>query len=94
MTMRKANRAMVSALALSLGLAANTTAQAPADPVRMVNVFIGSGSGPIGYGGTMPFVTPPFGMTDWTPQTKVGTVSYKYEDTSISGFMGAPTSRQ
>jgi putative alpha-1,2-mannosidase len=64
---------------------------AHADPVDWVNLFIGTGSGPIGYGGTMPFVTPPFGMTDWTAQTrqnKLGGVSYKYEDTTISGFMG------
>jgi putative alpha-1,2-mannosidase len=74
-----------------LGLAASAAAQVPADPIRLVNVFIGSGSGPIGYGGTMPFVTPPFGMTDWTAQTrqnKVSVTSYKYEDLSISGFMG------
>jgi predicted alpha-1,2-mannosidase len=60
-------------------------------PVDWVNMYIGTGSGPIGYGGTMPFVAAPFGMTDWTPQTrqnKVGTVSYKYEDTTISGFIG------
>lgn len=59
--------------------------------VDWVNVHIGTGSGPIGYGGSMPFVVPPFGMTDWTAQTrqnKLGTVSYKYDDTSISGFMG------
>jgi len=85
--------ALVSGLAwvFSLGLASSSAAQVPSDPIRLVNVFIGSGSGPIGYGGTMPFVTPPFGMTDWTAQTrqnKVSTVSYKYEDTSISGFMG------
>jgi predicted alpha-1,2-mannosidase len=64
---------------------------AQADPVDWVNLYIGTGSGPIGYGGTMPFVTPPFGMTDWTPQTrqnKVSGVSYKYEDTTISGFIG------
>lgn len=62
-----------------------------ADPVDLVNLYIGTGSGPIGYGGTMPFVTPPFGMTNWTPQTrqnKVSGVSYKYEDTHISGFIG------
>ena len=56
-----------------------------------VNVRIGTGSGAIGYGGSMPFVVPPFGMTDWTAQTrqnKLGTVSYKYEDAKISGFMG------
>ncbi len=39
----------------------------------------------------MPFVTPPFGMIDWTPQTrqnKLAVTSYKYEDTTISGFIG------
>lgn len=60
-------------------------------PVDWVNVHIGTGSGAIGYGGSMPFVVPPFGMTDWTAQTrqnKLSIVSYKYDDTSISGFMG------
>jgi predicted alpha-1,2-mannosidase len=64
---------------------------AQTNPVDWVNLYIGTGSGPIGYGGTMPFVTPPFGMTDWTPQTrqnKISVVSYQYEDTTISGFMG------
>ncbi len=68
-----------------------TAPAAQADPVDWVNLYIGTGSGPIGYGGTMPFVTPPFGMTDWTPQTrqnKLSVVSYKYEDTDISGFIG------
>ena len=62
-----------------------------AEPVDWVNLYIGTGSGAIGYGGTMPFVTPPFGMTNWTAQTrqnKVSGVSYKYEDTTISGFIG------
>ena len=65
-------------------------AQASA-PVDWVNVRIGTGSGAIGYGGSMPFVAPPFGMTDWTAQTrqnKLGTVSYKDDDKTISGFMG------
>jgi predicted alpha-1,2-mannosidase len=64
---------------------------AQTDSVDWVNLYIGTGGGPIGYGGTMPFVTPPFGMTDWTPQTrqnKLSVVSYKYEDTDISGFIG------
>ena len=68
-----------------------TPGSTPAEPIDWVNLHIGTGSGPIGYGGTMPFVTPPFGMTDWTAQTrqnKIDTVSYKYEDTSISGFIG------
>jgi predicted alpha-1,2-mannosidase len=68
-----------------------TASLAQKDPVDWVNLYIGTGDGPIGYGGTMPFVTSPFGMTDWTPQTrqnKISVVSYKYEDTTISGFMG------
>jgi predicted alpha-1,2-mannosidase len=68
--------------------AASAQAQRPVD---WVNELIGTGSGPIGYGGTMPFVAAPFGMTDWTAQTrqnKLGTTSYKYEDTAITGFMG------
>src|ERR1700685_709882 len=68
-----------------------TGAETKGDAVDRVNPYIGTGSGKIGYGGTMPFVTPPFGMTDWTPQTrqnKLSVVSYKYEDTNISGFIG------
>ncbi len=60
-------------------------------PIDWVNELIGTGSGPIGYGGTMPFVAAPFGMTDWTAQTrqnKVGGTSYKYEDSAITGFIG------
>lgn len=67
------------------------SACAKSEPIDWVNLYIGTGSGPIGYGRTMPYVVPPFGMTSWTPQTrqnKQGGVSYKYEDTSISGFMG------
>jgi predicted alpha-1,2-mannosidase len=61
------------------------------DAVQWVNPYIGTGDGKIGYGGTMPFVTPPFGMTNWTAQTRqnrLSVVSYKYEDTNIQGFMG------
>lgn len=72
-------------------LCSTIACSAQGDPVDWVNLYIGTGSGAIGYGGTMPFVTPPFGMTDWTPQTrqnKLSVVSYKYEDTDISGFIG------
>jgi predicted alpha-1,2-mannosidase len=61
------------------------------EPIDWVNVRIGTGSGAIGYGGSMPFVVPPFGMTDWTAQTRqnrLSVVSYKDDDTTISGFMG------
>jgi predicted alpha-1,2-mannosidase len=56
-----------------------------------VDTLTGTQKSTIGYGGTMPFVTPPFGMTDWTPQTrqnKVSVTSYNYDDHSISGFIG------
>ena len=85
---RPTGRAFLSLLFI-LFCAATCTAQV--DPVDWVNLYIGTGSGPIGYGGTMPFVTPPFGMTNWTAQTRqnnLSVVSYKYEDTAISGFMG------
>jgi len=72
-------------------LFATIALNANADPVDWVNLYIGTGSGPVGYGRTMPFVTPPFGMTSWTPQTRQnrqGGNSYKYQDTAITGFMG------
>jgi predicted alpha-1,2-mannosidase len=61
------------------------------DAVSYVNPLIGTQRSTIGYGGTMPFVTTPFGMIDWTPQTrqnKISGVSYNYDDTAISGFIG------
>ena len=81
-------RFAVSALTLCLTIAA--AAQAP-DPTALVNPLIGTQRGPIGYGGTMPFVTPPFGMTNWTAQTrqnKISVTSYNYDDPTISGFIG------
>ncbi|MBV8833576.1 MAG: GH92 family glycosyl hydrolase [Acidobacteriaceae bacterium] len=61
------------------------------DFVSYVNPLIGTQKSAIGYGGTMPFVTAPFGMTDWTPQTrqnKISITSYNYDDGAISGFIG------
>ena len=71
-----------------LGLCASAPAQ---DAVDTVNPLIGTGRGKIGYGGTMPFVTAPFGMTNWTAQTRqnrLSVTSYEYEDKTIQGFMG------
>jgi predicted alpha-1,2-mannosidase len=82
---------VATALSLVSLLSGRSMALGETDPASWVNSYIGTGSGPIGYGGTMPFVTPPFGMTDWTPQTrqnKISVTSYKYEDTAISGFIG------
>src|SRR5437899_9589033 len=61
------------------------------DAVSHVNPLIGTQRSALGYGGTMPFVTTPFGMTSWTPQTrqnKISVTSYNYDDTTISGFIG------
>jgi predicted alpha-1,2-mannosidase len=76
-----------------LGSTASMLATAPASrgAIDWVNPLIGTAKGKIGYGGTMPFVTPPFGMTNWTPQTrqnKISVVSYNYDDKTISGFIG------
>jgi predicted alpha-1,2-mannosidase len=61
--------------------------------VEWVNTFIGTGGSGRGpeYGGTMPLVTTPFGMTNWTAQTRqnrISVSSYAYEDGAISGFIG------
>ncbi len=61
------------------------------DAASYVNTLIGTQRSALGYGGTMPFVTTPFGMTSWTPQTrqnKISVTSYNYDDTTISGFIG------
>jgi putative alpha-1,2-mannosidase len=53
--------------------------------------LIGTMKSKIGYGGTMPFVSPPFAMTNWTPQTrqnKISVTSYEYDDKLITGFIG------
>src|SRR5260370_12159842 len=75
----------------SISLLAAPAQPAFADPVDWVNLYIGTGSGPTGYGRPIPFVTPPFGMTSWTPQSRQNQqpgLSYKYQDKTISGFIG------
>ena len=62
------------------------------DPVALVNPLIGTQKSKIGYGGTMPFVAPPFAMTNWTPQTrqnKISITSYEYDDPKITGLIEA-----
>src|SRR6185369_4313794 len=66
-------------------------AAAQNDATSYVNTLIGTQRSALGYGGTMPFVTTPFGMTNWTPQTRqnrISVTSYHYDDTTISGFIG------
>lgn len=53
-----------------------------------VNPLIGT-KGLFLYGRTTPFVTPPFGMTHWTPVTRKARIAvplYNYFDTRIRGF--------
>ena len=78
------NRLATAAVLLSTA----TGLMAQHDAISYVNPLVGTQKSAIGYGGTMPFVTTPFGMTDWTPQTrqnKISIVSYNYDDQSISG---------
>ncbi len=82
----------IRGLCLLVGsLFASFASAAERDAVSYVNPLIGTQKSAIGYGGTMPFVTPPFGMTNWTPQTrqnKISVTSYNYDDSTISGFIG------
>jgi len=76
--------------ALTLTTAAFASAS-PTTPVDWVNPYIGTAGGGSEYGGTMPLATTPFGMTNWTPQTRqnrVSVSSYNYADTHIQGFIG------
>ena len=67
------------------------------DYTKYVNPYIGTSYNPdihswgiSDYGGTVPYVCAPFGMTKWAPQTrenKIGTAVYSYDDTQIIGFM-------
>ncbi len=80
-----------SAAIVLLVVGTATGLRAQKDTVSYVNPLVGTQKSAIGYGGTMPFVTAPFGMTDWTPQSrqnKISVTSYNYDDTTISGFIG------
>ena len=59
--------------------------------IDYVNMMIGSyGERGAKYGGTVPAVSMPFGMTQWVPSTRVNNISrtmYYYKDTSFIGFM-------
>jgi len=86
-------RKSVTTALLSLLWLLPAISRAQGEPVDWVNTFIGTGGSTNGpeYGGTMPLVTTPFGMTNWTAQTRqnrISVSSYAYEDDSISGFIG------
>ena len=79
-------------VAVSLaGGADGQEAAAGAGLVRYVEPLLGSMASERGYGGTMPSVTRPFGMTHWVAATRANGISrlpYWYLDTSIEGFLG------
>ena len=64
--------------------------------VDYVNSYIGTAydrtihAGTSEYGGMNPWVSTPFAMTKWLPQTRqnaIGTMPYRFDDTYITGFM-------
>jgi predicted alpha-1,2-mannosidase len=62
-------------------------------PADKVDTLIGT-TGPAGadYGGVCPWVTPPHGMTHWTPMTQENEISrmpYRHDQRKIIGFMGS-----
>lgn len=61
------------------------------DLVQYVNPLIGTDNfkGNSEWAGTAPLVSAPFGMTNFTPQTRqnrIGDISYMYKDTKFKGF--------
>lgn len=62
------------------------------EPIDDVNPMIGTtGASVYDYGGMIPGVTTPFGMTHWTAMTrenKISVYSYNYRDATIEGFLG------
>lgn len=63
------------------------------DPIDYVNPLIGTQNfEDSNAAGLAPFVTTPFGMTNFTPQTRenyIGGISYEYADTAITGFLAS-----
>jgi predicted alpha-1,2-mannosidase len=80
---------IVMCFAFNLRGAPNALAQEPIDDV---NPLIGTtGPSVSDYGGMIPGVATPFGMTHWTAMTRENKISvcpYNYSDTTIEGFLG------
>jgi predicted alpha-1,2-mannosidase len=71
-----------------------SSTRAAHDPADQVNPIIGT-TGPTdmaNYGGVCPWVTPPHGMTHWTPMTQengISSLPYRSEQKNLIGFMGS-----
>src|SRR6266705_6473208 len=80
---------IVMCFAFNLRGAANALAQEPIDDV---NPLIGTtGPSVSDYGGMIPGVATPFGMTHWTAMTrenKISVYSYNHSDKTIAGCLG------
>src|SRR5258705_10396660 len=81
--------AILVLMCFALGGSLNALAQQPIDDV---NPMIGTtGPSVFDYGGMIPGVARPFGMTHWTAMTRENKISvcpYNYSDTMIQGFVG------
>jgi predicted alpha-1,2-mannosidase len=62
--------------------AASAAAAAPDDVLRYVDPFIGTA----GEGAVYPGAAAPFGMLQWSPDTRLRGGGYHYDDTTIRGF--------
>ena len=81
-----------SSLSILSFLSCSTYASSDQGVLRYVNPLVGTfGLSPNGNGGMIPSVSPPFGMTRWTPQTRENFISqcpYHDADHFIHGFQG------
>ena len=83
------SRLGMSGLLAALLLSPSSNLLSQSDPVDLVNPLVGTG----GEGQTFPATGMPFGMTQWTPQTRAGEAKcvapYYHADTRIQGFRGS-----
>ena len=82
----------VMTISLVLPLVSAFAAEPDGELVDYVNPLIGTDGKGTEYGGMVPGVTPPFGMTQWMPMTRKNEISrcaYHYRDAFIQGFLGS-----
>src|SRR6266478_8193924 len=84
--------AALTAVCFILNLIWGTPNALGQEPIDDVNPMIGTtGPSVYDYGGMIPGVATPFGMTHWTAMTrenKISVYSYNYSDKTIEGFLG------
>jgi len=84
-------RKLLLSIALFIVTLLSVAQQASQSPVNYANPLVGT-SGIIAYGRTTPYVTPPFGMTQWTACTqnsRLAVPAYQYLKTRMLGFRGS-----